>query len=359
MDSGLEHIVAAETVLSDVDGANGQLTIRGYSVESLAADASFEDVVHLLWSGFFDDLPDRTALGRHLGQARMEAFARLRPHFGLLAQSPDMEGLRMALSFCRDGDGFATAIELLAMSAVAVACVSRVRSGQETVPPNPESGHGDDVLHMITGRAVAPSHSRGINAYFSTVAEHGLNASTFAARVVASTQAGLTSAVIAGISALKGPLHGGAPGPVLDMLDGIGEPDYAEDWIRQALDRGDRLMGFGHRVYKVRDPRADALKAAMHGLPRSDGRLHLAEAIEHVILSRLAIEKPERNLETNVEYYTAILLEALAIPRTEFTCVFACARSAGWIAHAQEQLATRRIVRPKSIYIGPGLVAAA
>jgi citrate synthase len=167
--------------------------------------------------------------------------------------------------------------------------------------------------------------------------------------------------VIAALSALKGPLHGGAPGPVLDMLDGIGSADRAEGWIRDALDRGERLMGFGHRVYRTRDPRADVLKRVVAGLPASSGRLALAQQLEGRILQKLAAEKPDRKLDTNVEYYTAILLEALGIPRGLFTCMFAAGRVTGWIAHAQEQLATKRLVRPASVYVGPmpaGSVAA-
>ena len=159
--------------------------------------------------------------------------------------------------------------------------------------------------------------------------------------------------MIAGLSALKGPLHGGAPGPVLDMLDGIGAADRAEGWIRDALDRGERLMGFGHRVYRTRDPRADVLKSVVNSLPTSSGRLALAQAIEGRILQKLAAEKPDRKLDTNVEYYTAILLEALGIPRGLFTCLFGCGRVTGWIAHAREQLDTGRLVRPASTYVGP------
>ena len=190
-----------------------------------------------------------------------------------------------------------------------------------------------------------------------TVADHGLNASTFAARVVASTQAGLTSSVLAALSALKGPLHGGAPGPVLDMLDGIGVPDNADAWLGAALDGGERLMGFGHRVYRVRDPRADALKGAVRMLAASGAidpaRLALAEAVEEAALKQLRLRKPGRALDTNVEFYTALLLEALGFPREAFTAVFAMWRVAGWVAHAKEQALNGRLIRPMSVYVGP------
>jgi citrate synthase len=190
------------------------------------------------------------------------------------------------------------------------------------------------------------------------VIDHGLNASTFAARVAASTRAGLVSAALAGLSALKGPLHGGAPGPVIDMLDAIGTPDQARTWLEAALDGGDRLMGFGHRVYRVRDPRADALKTAIRRLGADQGRLALGEAVEAAALEILRTRKPDRALETNVEFYTALLLEALSIPPAAFTCIFAAGRVAGWTAHAWEQVATGRLIRPQSIYVGPVPAAA-
>jgi citrate synthase len=206
---------------------------------------------------------------------------------------------------------------------------------------------------MLHGRAPSPEEARALDAYLVTVCDHGLNASTFAARVVASTRAGLVSSAVAALSALKGPLHGGAPGPVLDMLDAIGTASAAEGWIEAALARGERLMGFGHRVYRVRDPRADALKSAIAGLPGTAGRIAFAEQIERDVLLRLARRYPDRGLKTNVEFYTALLLEALGVPREAFTAVFACGRTLGWVAHAREQVATGRLVRPASVYVGP------
>jgi citrate synthase len=215
---------------------------------------------------------------------------------------------------------------------------------------------------MITGSAPSAAQAAALDAYLVTVSDHGLNASTFAARVVASTRAGLTSAALAGVSALKGPLHGGAPGPVIEMLNAIGEPGNARAWIEAALDDGERLMGFGHRIYRVRDPRADALKRAVRALGEGSntlpGRLAFAEAVEAAALQILKTRKPDRSLQTNVEFYTALLLEALAFPPEAFTCVFAMGRIAGWIAHAREQLAGGRLIRPQSRYVGPAPLAA-
>jgi citrate synthase len=185
------------------------------------------------------------------------------------------------------------------------------------------------------------------------VIDHGLNASTFAARVVASTRASLAATAIAAYCALSGPLHGGAPGPVLDMLDAIGGLEGIEPWLSRALDEGQRLMGFGHRIYRVRDPRAEALKAALLRLDPKAGRLAFAQEVERRALALLKRRKPGRALDTNVEFYTALLLDALDLPRETFVSVFAVSRIAGWIAHAFEQRATGRLIRPASRYVGP------
>jgi citrate synthase len=256
-----------------------------------------------------------------------------------------------------DGDDLNTALRLIAAPAVFTAAVVRAQAGEAPIRPDPTLGHAADILRMLRGRPANRAEVEALDTYLVTVSDHGFNASTFAARVIASTRAGLTSAVLGGISALKGPLHGGAPGPVIDMLDEIGQPSNARAWLAAALARGDRLMGFGHRIYKVRDPRADALKAAVRRLTDGSnvmpGRLAFAEAVEAAALAILREKKPDRPLDTNVEFYTALLLEALAFPPSAFTCVFAMGRVTGWLAHAREQLAGGRLIRPQSRYIGP------
>ena len=358
---GLEHVVAAETVLSDVDGAAGKLVIRGHALNQLAGRWTFEQVIGLLWQGFFDDLP--ADLAPALGAARAAVF----PHVAalddtLLALGP-VDAMRALTARLADGDDLATALRLVAAPAVFTAAAMSAGAGLAPVAPDPRLGHAADILRMTRGAAPSAAETAALDAYLVTVIDHGLNASTFAARVTASTRAGLTSAVLAGISALKGPLHGGAPGPVIDMFDDIAKADNARGWLEAALDRGDRLMGFGHRVYRVRDPRADALKAAVRALgagsERLPGRLALAEAVETAALQVLAARKPGRSLQTNVELYTALLLEALAFPPAAFTGVFAMGRVAGWIAHAREQVAGGRLVRPLSRYVGPEVKAAA
>jgi citrate synthase len=357
---GLAGVVAAETVLSEVDGQAGRLVIRGRSLDDLS-DWTFEEVTALLWSGFFDDRADD--LTESLGQARAAVFEAMTVlDGGLLALTP-VEAMRALIARLADGDDLATALRLVAAPAVFTAAVIRARSGLALIPPHPDRGHAADILHMTRGAPASAAEVAALDCYLVTVADHGLNASTFAARVTASTRAGLASAVLSGLSALKGPLHGGAPGPVIEMLDGVGRPEAARDWLERALDRGDRLMGFGHRVYRVRDPRADALKRAARQLAKAagtpPGRLALAEAVEAAALDILRTRKPGHPLQTNVELYTALVLEALAFPADAFTCVFAMGRVAGWIAHAREQVATGRLIRPQSRYVGPTPRAAA
>ena len=361
MSDGLEGVVAAETVMSEVDGLAGRLIIRGRSLDELAGRATYEEVTRLLWDGFFDGLP--ADLAPALGAARVEVFAEVSAlDTGLLDRTP-IEAMRALTARLADGDDLAVALRLTAAPAVFTAAVVRAQAGEAPVRPDPALGHAADALRMLRGKPASPAEVKALDTYLVTVSDHGLNASTFAARVIASTRAGLTSAVLGGISALKGPLHGGAPGPIIDMLDAIGKPENARAWIEAALANGDRLMGFGHRVYRVRDPRADAMKTAVlkltEGSTAMPGRLAFAEAVEASVLAILKERKPDRPLDTNVEFYTALLLEALSYPPSAFTCVFATGRVAGWIAHAREQLAGGRLIRPQSVYVGPQPLKAA
>ncbi len=352
---GLDGVVAARTVLSEVDGVAGRLVIRGKDLDDLVGVVSFEEITRLLWEGFFKALPED--LGPALGAARVAVFSEVAHLDDQLLTLAPMESVRALTARLADGDHLECALSLVAAPAVFTSAVSRRRRGEAPIAPDPHLGHAADILRMTRGAPANDEEATALDAYLVTVADHGLNASTFAARVVASTRAGLASVVIAGLCALKGPLHGGAPGPVIEMLDAIGEPGEARSWIEAALDRGERMMGFGHRIYRGRDPRADALKAVVADLARRSnvlpGRLVFAEAVEDAVLEVLRARKPDRSLNTNVEFYTALLLEALAMPADAFTCVFAMGRVAGWIAHAREQLAGGRLIRPQSIYVGP------
>ncbi len=362
MTSGLEGVVAAETVLSHVDGENGRLIIRGRELDDIAGKISFEEVCALLWEGLAEpDLPEKD-LREVLGTARVAVWPLAQKVFTLCRETPALsliEGLRLGLSALSDQDKLPHHLLVTAMVPVMTAGLIRIRKGQEPVAPDEALSHAADFLAMMTARPPKRLQAHALDTYLSAVCDHGLNASTFTARVIASTQAGMISSVIGGLCALKGPLHGGAPGPVLDMLDEIGDEKGIRPWLERQLDQGERLMGFGHRIYKVRDPRADVLKGAVRLLSGDDNnRIALAEKVEQVALEVLAERKPGRRLETNVEFYTALLLEALSIPREAFTPVFAIGRTAGWVAHVLEQEKVGRIIRPSSVYIGPEPLAA-
>ena len=398
--SGLEDVVAATTRLSDVDGEAGRLVIAGTAVENLAGQVTFEDAIHLLWRGCLPSAQEREHVQALLGDAREAAFERLSGLGDALAMPDAMDALRAAAGHLVTSDtddnarqdpgddGLAGALRIIGALAVMAAAWARQPA---PVRPDSRASHAADYLRMATGRVPEAHEVAALDAYLVTVIDHGMNASTFAARVVASTASDTVSAVVAAIGALKGKLHGGAPGPVLDMLDAIGTPAAARGWLERALARGERIMGMGHRVYRVRDPRAFVLERAIarleaareaSGSPgpvvapgpqppmgvedatraattadastsasRTGERLRLARAVEHEAEALLAARHPERVLRANVEFYTAVLLEAVGLPRTLFTPTFAVARSAGWCAHIEEQRAVGRLIRPKSRYV--------
>jgi citrate synthase len=354
--AGLEGVIVADTELSDVDGEKGALVIRGYDVEELVGEVRFEDVCALVWDGSLPTPVEGGALRGALGRSREEAF-RLLPALGdALERSDGMDALRAALGHVRlPTDGRASAVGVTGAVAVFAAAWARLREGRHAVPPDPSLSHAADFLQMLEGAPAAEPRVRGLDAYLCCVVDHGLNASTFAARVVASTGSDLVSAVVAGVGALKGPLHGGAPGPVLDMLDDIGSAERARPWLERELAAGRRIMGMGHRVYRVRDPRAASLERTLTRLLASgavDERLALARAVEREAEALLEERHPERRLKANVEFYTAVLLEAVGVPRELFTPTFAAARVAGWCAHYAEQRRSGRLVRPSSRYVG-------
>ena len=355
MANGLDDVVAADTVLSDVDGAGGHLTIRGHSLMELAGRWRYGQVVRLLFDGFFDDLPGDAELERAIGKARVDVFERLQPVLGQLAPLDIYSGMRAGMAMLSDGETLADALRLVAAPAVLTPALLRLGRGETPIAPDDKADHAADMLRMLSGTG-SPALAKALDSYLVTVCDHGLNASTFATRVVASTLAGLTSSALAGLGALKGPLHGGAPGPVIEMLDAIQAHGDAAGWLRDEIARGKRIMGFGHRIYRVRDPRADVLKAVVRRLG-SEGetrsRLAFAEKVEQTALEVLRIAKPQRSLQTNVEFYTALVLEAAGFPPQAFSNVFAAGRVAGWIAHAREQQATGRLIRPQSRYVGP------
>jgi citrate synthase len=348
--SGLEGVVVADTAISDVDGERGRLVIAGADVEQLALTSDYEGAAaRVLAAGGL--AIDESGLRTAIGDERQRAW-QLVPRLGEALSAPDgMDALRAALGQLRSsGDDRADAIAVIAAAPVFVATWSRRRSGAAPVAPDPELGHTADYLRMTLGRAASSEAVRALDTYLVTVIDHGMNASTFAARVVASTASDLISSVVAGVGALKGPLHGGAPGPVLDMLDAIAAPDRAEAWLLAELAAGRRIMGMGHRIYRVRDPRAAVLERAIQ--PLASPHLELARAVEAAASKILRERKPDRPLAANVEFYTAVLLDAVGLPRDQFSTTFAVGRMAGWCAHIVEQRATGKLIRPESRYVG-------
>lgn len=354
--SGLEGVVVADTRLSEVDGERGRLVVAGHDIERLATSAGFEDVVALLCDGALPDAAGREAQRVALAEGRALAFARLRGCGDALQLADGMDSLRASTGHLSEAAGFAAPARLIGALAVHAAAWARVRAGGEPIAPDPTLGHAADYLRMSTGVTPDPARVAGLDAYLVTVADHGLNASTFAARVVTSTGSDIVSAIVAAIGALKGPLHGGAPGPVLDMLDAVGTPDAAAAWIEGELAAGRRIMGMGHRIYRVRDPRAAVFERAIVGLEQaglSTGRLALARAVERAAEGALRRKYPGRPLAANVEFYTAVLLDTVGLDRAAFAPTFAVGRVAGWCAHVQEQRAAGRLIRPASRYVGP------
>jgi len=341
MPEDLEGVVATSTRLSHVDGEAGRLTIAGYALEDLAPYASFEEVAYLLLHGRLPEPAERVRFTQDLAGRR------------------PIDALRMAaalLSLGREESPGDDAMTAIASFPTIVGAYWRALNGQEPVPVRSDLPHAAHYLHQVFGAEPSTERARALATYLNTVCDHGLNASTFAARVIVSTRSDVISAITGAVGALKGPLHGGAPGPALDMVFEIGTPERAESVIRAKLDRGERLMGFGHRIYRVRDPRADVLARAAERFYASGGdqRLYdLAQQVEATALRLLRERKPERRLETNVEFYTALLLHGLGFPSELFTPTFAVGRVLGWSAHCLEQLRDGRLIRPQSAYIGP------
>jgi len=350
---GLDGVAAAETVLSHVDGERGELVIAGEHVRHLAGQTSFEGVTARLWTGATGKPYSEAEVRARLGAARERAFTRLPTLLSSTADLSIVDGFRAAIAGLHAETGLDHEATIVGAFPVIVGALVRHIKGLPPVAPDSSASHAGDTLRMLRGTPPEPGEVTALDSYFVTVCDHGMNASTFATRVVASTQADLFAAVTAGYCALTGPLHGGAPEPVLEMLDAIGTRDRIKPWIDAAISRGERLMGFGHRIYRVRDPRADVLMGAIQRFAAQGTDLVFAGEVEAYAREALRRKNPERALETNVEFFTAILLDMLAIPRQAFTPIFALARSAGWTAHALEQQRTGRLLRPSSNYIGP------
>jgi citrate synthase len=354
MNNGLEGVVAAETVLSHADGETGAVLVRGRPIERLAAEEGYDGAVAVMWEGFAGDGLTRDGMRKALADARGVAFAHKDDWLACAAPRPLAEGLRIALAALPDAAGPA---QILATLPVAIAVLLRIHAGKSPIAPDPSLATAADLLHMISDAPVAPQRAVALDTYLATVIDNGLGNSTFAARVVVSSRASLAAAALGGYCAFCGPLHGGAPGLALDMIDEIAASGDVDGWIARKLDSGGRLMGFGHRMFRHRDPRADLLRAALRRLDPNAARLDFVMDVERRAVAALQRRKPGRRVEANIEMDAALLLDAIGLPREAFTPVFAVARCAAWLAHAMEQRQTGRMIRPASTYIGPAPAA--
>jgi len=350
MSNGLEGVVVADTVLSLVDSANGRLWVRGVELPELVAQHGYEGTVALLWDGFARTGLTRAGMQQALGAARQAAFARLDAWLPTAAALPLEAGVRLALAMLPDDS---VPAEIVSTLAVGVPALARRAAGQAPLPPDPSLPAAADVPRMLHGTPPEPAAVAALDTYFTVMADSGMSASSFAGRVIASTRASLPCAVLGAWCAFTGPLHGGAPGPTLDLLDAVAAAPDMDGWIEQKLRAGERLMGFGHRVYRGNDPRAAAMRVALEHMGAAAGRMAFAARVEARVAAVLERVKPGRRLPANVEIMAALLLDAVGIPREAFTAVFAISRCASWIAHALEQRQTGRMFRPASRYVGP------
>ncbi len=348
---GLEGVIAGETHLSLVDGERGRLLYRGYRIGDLVARGSYAAVANLLWTSEWDRahrLPTTPIPPTVLDLLR-----------ALPTSTKPMDALRTAVSAWGATQELAwpptveQARALTSFSPSALAAFARLREGREPIEPDPSLDLVEGFLYQLTGARPDPGTARALDAYFIVGAEHGFNASTFTARVITSTRSDIASAITGAIAAMKGPLHGGAPSEVVDQLSRVGSADHAEAWVRETLGRGERLMGFGHRVYRAYDPRAAALRTVAEGMAHKPDWLQLAIEVEDVALRVLAEMHPERALKTNVEFYAAPVLMGVGLTPDLFPATFSLARHAGWTAHALEQAADNKLIRPDVNYIGP------
>ncbi|MEO7295031.1 MAG: citrate synthase [Candidatus Limnocylindria bacterium] len=348
---GLKGVLAGETALARVDGEQGRLHYRGYPIGELVEHGSYAQVAELLWTGEWH--ADAHLSCATLPDSVTDVLRRLP------AASNAMDALRTAVSAwgAVTASTWPPTVEqaraLTALAPSALAAFARLRDGHEPIEPDPSLGLAEGFLYQLRGERPEPAAARALDAYFVVGAEHGFNASTFAARVIISTHSDVASAVTGAIGALKGPWHGGAPAEVVDQLHEMGSIDQAEAWIRATLDRGERLMGFGHRVYRAYDPRAAALRSVAESQAGMTEWLDKAVAVEEIALRVLAEFKPDYPIKTNVEYYAAAVLQGVGLPPNLFPATFALARHAGWTAHCLEQAEANVLIRPDVRYVGP------
>jgi citrate synthase len=366
VDRGLEGVVVGSTDLSNVEGQIGRLTYRGYDIDDLAPNATFEEVAHLLLFGHLPTASELESFKRELGSRRSLP----EPLIGAMRSVPKtawpmdvlrtiVSGLALFVPVNARGEHVSdvhSAIDLIAKMTTIVAGWDRIRRGLDPIEPRADLSHAANFLYMRTGKVPTEIEEDALDTYLVLLADHSYNASTFSARVTASTRADIYASVTSAIATLSGDLHGGAANASYSNLVAIGSPEKAEQFVRDELAEGRRIMGMGHREYRVRDPRARHLEAIAKKLSDQIGDTKwyaTARELETQSQRILAEEKPDRKIYANVDFYTAPLFADLGIPGDEFTCIFACGRIAGWSAHVLEQLADNRLIRPQATYSGP------
>lgn len=366
VDRGLEGVIVGNTLLSNVEGQLGRLSYRGYDIDDLASNASFEEVAHLLLYGHLPNAAELKGLKRELGARRMLPEPLVNSMRRVPKTAKPMDVLRTLVSGlalfspvnARDEhvSDVHAAIELVAKMATILAAWDRIRRDLEPIEPRTDLPHAANFLYMRTGAVPADIEARALDTYLVLLADHSFNASTFSARVTASTRADIYACVTSALATLEGDLHGGAASAAYSTLVEVGASERAEPYVRAVLARGDRIMGMGHREYKVRDPRAKHLEEMAKLLSDYKGDRHwytIARALEDASNEVLRETKPDKKIYANVDFYTAPVLADLGLPGDEFTCMFACGRIAGWSAHILEQLADNRLIRPQASYTGP------
>ncbi len=361
---GLKGVVVTETRLSDVRGREGFYHYRQYSAIDLAERRTFEDVWHLMLLGTLPSGEERERFAeRTLPLRRVpDALRPLLPALAASGRGGQLDNVRSAISAAGavrgmrplydldPGERLDDALFVTALMPTLLTALHRLADGLEPVEPRDDLGHAANYLYMLTGRVPSPDHARAVEQYLISTVDHGFNASTFTARVIASTGADLASCVAGALGALSGPLHGGAPSRALDTLDAIGSPDRIDAWVRERVLAGDRIMGFGHPVYRTEDPRSRMLSGIAKGF--GGDLVDFAHGVERRVVDILAELKPGRELHTNVEFYAGVVMEICGIPRSMFTPTFAAARTVGWSANILEQAEDSKIIRPSARYVG-------
>ncbi len=358
-EKGLREVVAADTMISDIDGAQGRLWYVGYDIADLAEHCSFEEVVYLLHNRKLPNRDELDELDEFLAEERELSPFLLRMMQTLAQQASPMSMLRTSVSAASayDPDGwddspeaeYRKAMRLIAKTPTLIAAYHRLRTRQDVVPPNPKLPHAANLLWMLLGEEPSLDDANALDTTFVLYADHTMNASTFTARIIASTLSDMFSAITGAIGALKGPLHGGANEEAMKMAEEIGESERAESYVRDRLANHEKIMGFGHAVYRTMDPRATVLKE----LARDVGRRHEDTRWADIFEALQTTVYEQRELWPNVDLYAAAVYHVLGIPTDLMTPLFALARMAGWTAHVREQYADNKVIRPGSEYVGP------